>query len=157
MFSSLCYFLSLSSVHLQHAGQVPGQQPTRSQQLSCAIDDTLDWSGLRHWRPSNYSSSQSVVLSHTLPLLSSTFSTSWLQVENQMCFCWSVEAKLLRNPADHQSYLISQDLLFLRFPQSLTGVYYFKSHWCWELIWNSDVMEPGLTFTLQFNYFYFVF
>lgn len=36
--SSVCHSLFVSLVHLQHAGQVSGQQPTRSQQPSSAIE-----------------------------------------------------------------------------------------------------------------------
>lgn len=61
-----------------------------------------------------------------------------------MCFCRLIEDLIT----------ISQDMLFLQFPQSSADVY---RHWCWEFIWNFDVMQLGLTATLPLHYFYFTF
>lgn len=52
----------VSAVHVQHASQVPGQQPPRAQQPSNpgAVEPTLDPAGLQRRRPPSHSSAQSV-------------------------------------------------------------------------------------------------
>lgn len=52
----------VSAVHVQHASQVPGQQPTRAQHPSNpgAVEPTLDPAGLQRRRPPSHSSAQSV-------------------------------------------------------------------------------------------------
>lgn len=143
----LCTFLS--TVHLQHAGQVPGQQPTRSQQPS----GTLDNSGLI--RSAALTSLRSVSHPTTHPVSQSLslidaflHPLTWLKMENQMCFCWLVESNLKESCRSH---LISQDTI-LGWCSLLQ-----ESSFCWEFIYNSDVVEPGLTFTLQLHCFYFLF
>lgn len=65
-FTSACPF---SAVHLQHASQVPGQQPAGAQQPSSSVEP--HWTcpaGLQHRRPSSRSSAQVASSLHSIAL-----------------------------------------------------------------------------------------
>lgn len=104
---------------------------------------TLDSSGLQHWRPSNRSSSQSAVISHSwstfqsfLHLLSSTISLDLKMEKPNVLFVLVVWRKTWGIQHITRSHVISQDVLFLQFPQALDKAYHCKSHhWCREFIW----------------------
>lgn len=70
---------------------------------------------------------------------------TWLNIWNQMCFRWLVEAELwdIHQISSHELWV--QELVYI----SSAYVYYCTNHhWCWEI--NSDMMVPGLTLNLSF-------